>query len=402
MTARFCRLLTNRATAILVGACLLMLCAGSLQADIQNYNLPSTSFVGWQNDACATVDRGTPTAGLVDTGSWTDTLPAGSTVTNVLVQMRAVYDGGGSSMTVRVNGTVIGSMTADGGTTCDNNSYLSVNATPGTYNVGAANTITLTCNPAVWTIWDRDDPGFGYVRVQVTYYPPLTWDAGAGTTNWSTATNWSPDGVPTQYNIVTIPNIAIQPTLTAASSCKNLTINVGANLSLSNQTLSVYGDWTNNGTLTAGTGAVSFVGAADSTIAGSATTSFYYLYINKSAATNSVFFNVNTNCTSQTHIQEGRFNMSNADTTFTQSNSNFYIESGGSVYMDAGDTLNATAFSWYAGSTENITGGTIEVHSGGTTWTVDAGGDFTPTGGTVQFYSSSTYGNAGTVSFYDL
>ncbi|PKP45741.1 MAG: hypothetical protein CVT94_16970 [Bacteroidetes bacterium HGW-Bacteroidetes-11] len=116
------------------------------------------------------------------------------------------------------------------------------------------------------------------------------WTSGGGTwiglvsSDWNDGGNWC-SGVPTSttdvfiYNTSSIPN---QPTIgTAAAVCNNITIASGATLTMSNaQTLDVYGNWTNNGTLTAGNGTIGFVGsAAGQTIAGTGTNTFNNLTI---------------------------------------------------------------------------------------------------------------------------
>ncbi|MDQ7779913.1 MAG: pre-peptidase C-terminal domain-containing protein, partial [Planctomycetota bacterium] len=728
----------------------------------QIYNLPSTSFAGWQNDACATVDRGTPTAGLIDTGSWTDTLPVGSVVTNIQVRMRAVYDGG-SSTTIAVNGTPIGTMVPDGGAGCDNNSYMSVNAAPGAYTIGGLNQITLTNNNSTWNIWDRDDPTFGYVEVTVTYTPPggsgtqdltiegttypnvtspyaantgssnpgtgsYTWsvlatnaygsdfesrtyirnmnlvpttnyqtdsrttpsvgsafyynltmtsgrryvfatcnhdhgqgapggwqdfdtriivydsawtqvannddcglgglgsyinytcpasgtyyvrvghytDSGNGSytmgykyylggtpglwtgttsTDWFTNSNWSDGNIPGAGLDVTIPiGCPNYPNISSGTAnCYNLTVNAGGSLTVSGGTLNVTsvatdyeglnnygtvnfsagtvaiskaleqyggtltisgtagvtvgsylyqiygynstismsggtvtcnnipnyqgtinhsggtiydngyyfeqyadggvyygsgtalivfqgatsdmididrdetyfqnvtiatnrslyeygagyngifpfdingnltinpgatltassssynievaGNWTNDGGFTANSNTVTFNGSSDSEILGSTTTTFYYLYVSKSAASWNVIPRVNVNCTMQLHVVTGIYNMSpgaDADTTTTVSNSLFYVYADGELRMDMADNLSTAGVSLSSGAAEAVTGGTITLTGGGTTFWAVAGSDFTPTGGAVVVAGSCTYSNAGTVNFYDL
>ncbi|NCA86629.1 MAG: hypothetical protein EOM83_13850, partial [Clostridia bacterium] len=86
-----------------------------------------------------------------------------------------------------------------------------------------------------------------------------TW-TGASSTAWNTATNWSPAGVPTAANNVTIPSApANQPLINGAITpvCNNLTVNAGATLTISgtssaNSQLAVSGTATFNGALSIG------------------------------------------------------------------------------------------------------------------------------------------------------
>lgn len=107
-----------------------------------------------------------------------------------------------------------------------------------------------------------------------------TWNGGTST-NWGDAANWSA-GVPTATTDAVISgSAATMPTLNVAATCQSLTIQTGATLSGAGQTLTVNGNWINNGTYTAGTSTVVIGGATDSIIAGTSTTSFWMLHISK-------------------------------------------------------------------------------------------------------------------------
>lgn len=79
-----------------------------------------------------------------------------------------------------------------------------------------------------------------------------TWTAGAGNTNWNTASNWS-CGVPTQdVDVVVNSGPAFMPTVNANSSTRSLTIGAGATVTVGNNfSLSIYGTLTNGGTFNA-------------------------------------------------------------------------------------------------------------------------------------------------------
>ena len=123
---------------------------------------------------------------------------------------------------------------------------------------------------------------------------------GTSSSNWNAASNWSVyDGttysistaVPTDLtNVIIVPAnqtcVLAQPSVLTATTnaAKNVLIESGAILSLSGGTLSVAGDWTNNGTFTGSTGTVSFNGTGTATLGGTSSTSFTNLTMDKSGS----------------------------------------------------------------------------------------------------------------------
>jgi hypothetical protein len=92
----------------------------------------------------------------------------------------------------------------------------------------------------------------------VNWAPPAgvrTW-TGATSTNWSVATNWNPQGVPTSADDVVIPaGPSNMPAVTTSCSAKTLTVNTGATLNLGGFNCTVAGNVFADGAIT-GTGAV--------------------------------------------------------------------------------------------------------------------------------------------------
>lgn len=89
--------------------------------------------------------------------------------------------------------------------------------------------------------------------VTINGYALYVW-TGATSTAWATATNWTPNGDPNGANInVLIPDTTagsgLYPVLPGARTVYNLTIGSGARLTLSGQTLTVGGSFSNDGTL---------------------------------------------------------------------------------------------------------------------------------------------------------
>ncbi len=116
----------------------------------------------------------------------------------------------------------------------------------------------------------------------VTVIAPGTW-IGSTSTDWNTASNWC-GGVPTSTTDIIIPTgTTFAPTVGVSGSvCRNITINNGATLTGSTNTLSVSGNWTNNGTFNSNTGTINFNGTVQSI--GGAGNTFNNLTLSNSGA----------------------------------------------------------------------------------------------------------------------
>lgn len=114
---------------------------------------------------------------------------------------------------------------------------------------------------------------------------PLTWTGL--TTAWAATDNWGSCILPTCTNDVVIPVSGSNATITTAVSCRDITINAGATLLINaGGTLSICGNFINNGTVTCAAGStVIFVGTAAQSISGSTTTTFANLIVNNTSAT---------------------------------------------------------------------------------------------------------------------
>ena len=111
------------------------------------------------------------------------------------------------------------------------------------------------------------------------------------TGNWNSSTYWTPNGIPSSSDNVTIPS-GITITINSTYSCNNVTINSGGILkSAAGVSFTVKGNFTNSGTFTYSTGTVTFSGTTSQTISGVATT-FYKLIVNNSTG---IILSVNTN-----------------------------------------------------------------------------------------------------------
>ncbi len=78
----------------------------------------------------------------------------------------------------------------------------------------------------------------------------FTWDGSAGTSTWTTATNWDRGMLPATNSNVIIPSASFDPTLGADRTINNVTIQVGGILVLGGSNLTLAGNtFSNNGTL---------------------------------------------------------------------------------------------------------------------------------------------------------
>jgi hypothetical protein len=142
-----------------------------------------------------------------------------------------------------------------------------------------------------------------------------TW-LGTTNTDWNTASNWC-GGIPTLGTDVIIPSTALnQPIIGDADGiCNSLTINSGATVTISgSNTLTVHGNWINNGTFTANTSTVIFNGTT--AISGATTTTFNNLTINseKSITASADTINITGNWTNN-----GTFSDNSGTISFTGS-----------------------------------------------------------------------------------
>lgn len=133
----------------------------------------------------------------------------------------------------------------------------------------------------------------------------LTWNGGS--TDWFLSDNWGECIIPSCTNDINIPNIGASSVIgSAGATCRNVTINPSATLQLNaGATLSICGNFTNNGTFTAAAGStVIFVGSVAQTIGGSTITTFDNLTINNTSATG-VTLNTTTNVAGALTLTDG-------------------------------------------------------------------------------------------------
>ena len=179
--------------------------------------------------------------------------------------------------------------------------------------------------------------------------------------NWSTSSYWTPNGVPSSSDNVTIPS-GITTWVNNDYSCNNIIINDGGTLrSNAGTTLYINGNFTNNGTFICGTATVSFSGISTQKINGLATT-FYNLIINNSAG---ITLNTNINVNNSLTMSSGNIDATgyllslgtgtgNIGTFYYNSGTIITDSTGGFKRWFAKSTMSNVYFPVGSGSTINM------------------------------------------------
>ena len=110
----------------------------------------------------------------------------------------------------------------------------------------------------------------------------IAWN-GSADTNWANAANWMPSRVPTNVDDVTIPGgMPNQPAVSGSQAARYVVLASGTTItSTDGSTLTVGGNFTNNGSmlLGAGSGTVTLAGTAAQVIGGTGTSAFQNLTV---------------------------------------------------------------------------------------------------------------------------
>ncbi|HID39163.1 MAG TPA: hypothetical protein EYP36_06585, partial [Calditrichaeota bacterium] len=217
----------------------------------------------------------------------------------------------------------------------------------------------------------------------------VSWDGGAGTSNWNDALNWSNDQVPTSADNVTIgTGYSVQLIDGNDGNCLDLTIQNGASLTIGSKTLtaasfitvdaggSLYlsgtiylaGDWTINGTFSPNSGSAVRFNGSNQNIGSS---SFYDVYMQNSG----------------TKTATGSLNI----------DGDLRISSG--VTFDPSSYDHTIADDFENDGTLALGTGTITLD--GTDWQSVYSNDAGSAPGTWNFNNLVISGNAGSVGIYD-
>jgi len=218
---------------------------------------------------------------------------------------------------------------------------------------------------------------------------------GVVSNDWFNVNNWSAGVLPTcADNIIIRATAPNQPIINAAgATCGSITIENGAILSMSGatiRTLSVCGDWVNNGNFVRGAGIVDFMGTNDyQELSGTSTTAFNLLHVSKGAINKVLEITALITLNAPTNplvINSGTFKLSSASVlspfaTATGAN----LNSIKSIWNNGG-TLNYGNFSWFNdASIFRLTAGTVNVGtSAGNSITYLNNGQFIIEGGVLN------------------
>nr|AOE06549.1 carbohydrate binding family CBM6 [uncultured bacterium]CBL87557.1 secreted protein containing PKD domains [uncultured Flavobacteriia bacterium] len=121
-------------------------------------------------------------------------------------------------------------------------------STAGSYSVTVTDNNSCTSSSASGTLTDG-----GYTN---------TWDGSSGT-SWSDASNWSCGTVPSSSSLVVIADVTNQPVISGNSTISSLTVNSGAEISVSSNALTVTGATDLNGKLIISEGTFNADGSFD-------------------------------------------------------------------------------------------------------------------------------------------
>ncbi|HRF99629.1 MAG TPA: T9SS type A sorting domain-containing protein [Bacteroidia bacterium] len=196
----------------------------------------------------------------------------------------------------------------------------------------------------------RLNQGGGGSNLRVTFSaaaatPSLSTWVGGTSTDWFTASNWCGSGIPSSTTDVLVPSSrpVFMPVINApGAACRSLTVSASsastavmaavpaASLSVnSGNSLDVYGNWINNGVVTAGaTSTINLLGTTSSSITGSASETLGSLAINKTGtvtipASKVVQIAGDGNFTNGIVNQNGTLRFLNGSTTSGANNSSY-------------------------------------------------------------------------------
>ena len=225
-----------------------------------------------------------------------------------------------------------------------------------------------------------------------------TW-LGTTSTAWNTASNWC-GGVPTSSTEVVIPSGGNQPLIGAAAVCNSITINAGATVTMNgSNTLTVSGNFVNNGTFTPGTGTVIFDGT--SVISGSTVNTFNNLTISgtlngPSSATMHITGNWSNSGTFTHNDGTVAFTGTATQTIGGSSTSPFYNltadNTSADIVLTTDESVNGTL---------TLTAGIIDAITNGVTLTIGSAGSATA-GSTTSYVKgqlSRIYAGTGSKNF---
>ena len=261
----------------------------------------------------------------------------------------------------------------------------------GVFTISGTPTVAGTYNYTVTTTGScTQTTATGSIVVLQTTGSTSYWN-GNTSGLWATSANWC-GSVPSCSQSAVIPaGTPNSPTISAAgAACLNLTINSGATLIMSTtNTLGVCGNWVNNGTFTANSSTIYFIGTTNQSLTGTGAQSFYNLTINNTgtSGSNSVTLSQPMTVTATLALTNGLL-ATDATNILKLTNTSSSATNGGSntSYVNGPMTWSLTTATTYI----------FPTGSGSSKWArVAISGNTVATNFTCQYFNSS-YSNVST------
>ncbi len=252
-----------------------------------------------------------------------------------------------------------------------------------------------TYTSTAWTFyWAIDD---------ISIFDSSNYWTGTTDNDWFNPENWSSGSIPTATSTAIIPaSASIQPQINSSgATCFGITLQSGASLTMNASTdctLSVAGDWINNGTFSAGNGTVDFIGNSSlQTITGTSTSTFNILKVSKESS-NNILEATSQIATNNLQLISGTFKLNNSASSATLDPNSITYRTIGStkgIWINSGTLeTNKTLYSW--GGDIKVSGGTFDVNS---TIKYANNGDINIEGGQLNAIRIEPYTTGSSINF---
>ena len=201
---------------------------------------------------------------------------------------------------------------------------------------------------------------------------------------WHTESTWENGAIPGSDDHVIIPAGSVV-IIGNPATCNDLTIN-GSLVITGNNSLTMNGSWTNNGTFSANTSTVTFSGAGNATISGTANTAFSNLSVSKGTSMATIL-EVNTSSAisymGTLTLNSGLFRLTAGTVNFTGS-AGFVIQTNAGIHIN-GAALTSGNFSITNRGMFQISSGTASIGQiDGNSLQTETGGTLDVSGGTLN------------------